>query len=92
LGLSEAGVATLGIRPEHLDVVDAGAGSLTGAVVFREALGADTLIHVKLGSGETLIARTDGHGVEAGNSVGLAPRMARLHRFDAQGQRCEATG
>jgi sn-glycerol 3-phosphate transport system ATP-binding protein len=52
--------STIGIRPEHLTLCDASEGGLTGQVYSVEALGAETLIHLRLSSGETIAVRQDG--------------------------------
>lgn len=55
------GAFSIGIRPEHTQLVKAGAGRLQGHVVFAEALGAETLVHLRLeGSGKAFTIRQDG--------------------------------
>ena len=73
--------ATLGIRPEHLDV---GAGSWNAVVDTVELLGAERLIYAKLGD-EPLIVRTEEHvrAPEPGDTIRLQPREDRVHWFDA---------
>jgi sn-glycerol 3-phosphate transport system ATP-binding protein len=76
----------LGIRPEHLLIVDAAqAGSWQVQVETVELLGAERLVHARLG-GEALTLRTD-EGAPApapGGTLHLLPRIDRLHWFDAQ--------
>ena len=72
----------LGVRPEHLEV--AGEGGLAGTVEVVEALGADTLVHIKLAGGESVIARFDGATqVAIGDQLTLAPNPGDLHLFDS---------
>ncbi len=78
--------ATLGIRPEHLDIGDAGWELRVETV---ELLGAERLVHARLGS-EMLIIRThEDQGAPAvGSTIRAQPRGDRLHWFDAAtGQR-----
>jgi sn-glycerol 3-phosphate transport system ATP-binding protein len=46
----------IGIRPEHLSLTDT-TPRLMGTVLYSEALGAETLIHVKLANGTMITAR-----------------------------------
>jgi sn-glycerol 3-phosphate transport system ATP-binding protein len=55
-----AGAETIGIRPEHASLAAAGQGYVQGQVVFAEALGAETLVHLKLRSGDDFTIRQDG--------------------------------
>lgn len=50
---------TVGIRPEHFRVANKEDGQLTGEVKFVEPLGAETLIHLSLATGETFTARAN---------------------------------
>ena len=73
---------TMGIRPEHIDLAPDG-WSLQVETV--EMLGAERLIHARLGS-EMLIIRTheDQGAPEVGSTVVARPREDRLHWFDQQ--------
>ena len=76
----------LGIRPEHLDVGDTGWELQVETV---ELLGAERLVHARLGD-EMLIIRThEDQGAPAvGSTIRAQPREDRLHWFDATtGQR-----
>jgi sn-glycerol 3-phosphate transport system ATP-binding protein len=76
----------LGIRPEHLDVGDSG---WTLQVETVELLGAERLVHARLGD-EMLIIRThEDQGAPAiGGTIRAQPREDRMHWFDAgTGQR-----
>ena len=46
--IAPAEAETLGIRPEHCALTRPEAGRLSGTVAFCEALGADTLVHVRM--------------------------------------------
>jgi len=85
--LSEAadpGVTTLGVRPENLSLVAPDEGRLKGTVAFCEALGADTLIHVRMVDGSVLIVRTDDGPMETSIAVGLAIAADGIMSFDAE--------
>jgi len=72
----------LGIRPEHLQV-----GSIGWAVQVdtMEMLGAERLVYCRFGD-EFLIVRTDESQAtpEIGATIHVAPRVDRLHWFDAE--------
>jgi sn-glycerol 3-phosphate transport system ATP-binding protein len=75
----------LGIRPEHLaPVTDGGRPDVTLAVELVEALGADTVVHGRLGDGApALTARLPGHlRVTTGQRLALAI-TGPVHLFDA---------
>lgn len=76
--------ATLGIRSEHIEVVDN--GMWRGDVVHAEDLGSDTYLFVEVGSDEPLIVRQPGKvPVKLGEALSLNPIPEHLHRFDADG-------
>lgn len=86
---------TLGIRPEHLDVLETdsplpkGAAELNVQVELVEPLGADTLAYCRLaGQTEPLVVRLDGeHVVAEDQQLRLAITPARAHLFGADGRR-----
>ncbi|MFQ3252452.1 MAG: multiple sugar transport system ATP-binding protein [Loktanella salsilacus] len=79
---------TIGIRPEHLDVVESG-GTFTGRVGVAEHLGSDTFFHVHIPEmSEPMTVRAGGEvGLRHGDTIHLEPRAEHIHRFDAQGLR-----
>ena len=81
------GVATIGVRPEHIDVTPD--GPWTGRVGVAEHLGSDTFIHVHdTGLADTLTVRQQGDiAVRHGDEIRLAPRADEMHRFGADGLR-----
>ena len=83
----EPGVATLGVRPEHLKIGKEGEG-WPGTVSVAEHLGSDTFLYVDAGQARNcLTARCIGEfGLKAGDRVWLSPDPARLHRFDKDGR------
>ncbi len=79
------GAVTLGIRPEHLRLVAAGA--LRAEVRMVERLGAHSLVHLRLANGHALTASVDGgHAVQQGETLGLDVPDEHLHAFDAEGR------
>ena len=51
---------TLGIRPEHIALTAPGAGKADATVLYAEALGAETLVHVGLSDGAQATVRIGG--------------------------------
>jgi sn-glycerol 3-phosphate transport system ATP-binding protein len=75
----------LGIRPEHLDITPtAQAGGWTLIADTVELLGAERLVHARLGD-EILTLRLDESVTppSPGQNFGATPRADRLHWFDA---------
>ncbi|WP_147127602.1 ABC transporter ATP-binding protein [Shimia ponticola] len=85
---SKHNAKTVGIRPEHIDVVESG-GAWTGTVGVAEHLGSDTFFHVHdTGLAETLTVRALGNvALNHGDTISLSPRVNEMHRFDDQGLR-----
>jgi sn-glycerol 3-phosphate transport system ATP-binding protein len=72
----------LGIRPEHVDIGDTGWALQVETV---ELLGAERLVHARLGD-ESLIIRTheDQPAPAVGSTIRAQPREDRMHWFDAE--------
>ncbi len=86
---SGAKPVTIGVRPEHLSLVGKGAGLFDAVVGFTEALGAETLIHLKASTGEDAIIRVESNisVPRAGEEIGVGVDADNLFAFDANGQR-----
>jgi multiple sugar transport system ATP-binding protein len=84
---SQHGAATIGIRPEHVDIVEG--GPWQGTVGVAEHLGSDTFLHVHgTGLAETVTVRATGEiGLRHGDTVSMAPRTDQVHRFGPDGLR-----
>jgi sn-glycerol 3-phosphate transport system ATP-binding protein len=82
---AEGSGVTFGIRPEHLQFADAG---MPFIVENAEALGADSLIHGKLGK-HVAVVRADGHvQCATGTALHVAPLAEKYYFFDtASGRR-----
>jgi multiple sugar transport system ATP-binding protein len=77
---------TIGIRSEHIDVVDKG-GEWTGTVVHTENLGSDSYVFVDMQTEEPLIVRLNGtshHKLD--DTIQLSPQKGKVHRFDHTGR------
>ncbi|WP_424992202.1 ABC transporter ATP-binding protein [Oceaniradius stylonematis] len=73
----------MGVRPEHIQVVGADEGTVTGRVEVTEYLGADTFLYVDCGALGQIVVRTTGANNDLrGKTVGLAFDPAHLHFFD----------
>ena len=77
---------SVGVRPEYVKVVGNGQG-IPGTVELVEALGSDTLIHVKVASDVHLIARQgERTRLKLGDAVGIEIDQDALLYFDNQGR------
>ncbi|MDJ0885555.1 MAG: sn-glycerol-3-phosphate import ATP-binding protein UgpC [Desulfobacterales bacterium] len=74
----------LGIRPEHFEVVDAGAVTISLIVDHVEILGADTLVYGRLNdaSVELTVRLPDVHHFQTTAALSLVVPPDRLHLFD----------
>jgi len=90
---AQSGVATLGIRPEHVGVT-LGNGDIALPVRLIEPLGRDTLLYFDAGTERAFIAVSKGLDMA---DVGVGTRMAlsldprRLYLFGADGRRLAAS-
>lgn len=83
-GLSPGGAAMFGIRPEHL-LLDRN-GPLAGTVEVVEVLGAESIIHTRLGSGTPVTVSLRGiSAIRPGDIVHLGFEDRFVHLFDEQG-------
>ncbi|MFV2054365.1 sn-glycerol-3-phosphate ABC transporter ATP-binding protein UgpC [Aliiroseovarius sp. YM-037] len=80
--------ATLGVRPEHLRIAQSDPRT-SGTVLYTEALGAETLVHVKLADGTLVTARQNASEVflAEGSAVDLTWDHADEMLFDGSGRR-----
>jgi ABC-type sugar transport system ATPase subunit len=84
-GSGKAGTVKIGIRPEHIEVVQKGAG-VEAAVQLRETLGGDSYLYAKTSAGDQLVVRAAGDTtINAGDTVRLKLPKDRLHYFSAEG-------
>lgn len=87
---AQNGAHTVGIRPEHIDVVESD-GMWQGTVGVAEHLGSDTFFHIhNTGQAEALTVRAIGDvNLTHGDTIHLNPRMDELHKFNEQGLRID---
>ncbi|MBT8362762.1 MAG: sn-glycerol-3-phosphate ABC transporter ATP-binding protein UgpC [Deltaproteobacteria bacterium] len=80
---------TVGIRPEHLRLCPSGKGIFSAIVRFTEALGAETLIHLKNNNDEDLIIRlaSTEQVPESGAEIGIDCDTEYVFLFDSEGNR-----
>lgn len=79
--------ATLGSRPEHIDIALDGSGEWQGEVIHAEDLGSDNFLFVDIGADEPLVVRQPGKlKIDYGSKVSLKPQAEHLHRFDQDGK------
>jgi multiple sugar transport system ATP-binding protein len=80
------GCATIGIRPEHLEVATGRVGAWTGPLVHAEDLGADRYLYVDIGATDLLVVREQGaQTCRIGDRITVAPQPEHLHRFNEEG-------
>ncbi|MBC7735744.1 MAG: ABC transporter ATP-binding protein, partial [Candidatus Saccharibacteria bacterium] len=78
------GATTIGVRPEHLDVVSV--GGWAGVVGLSEHLGSDTFLKVTTEAVGTINVRAGGEVMlRHGDSVRLQPQVGKVHRFGPDG-------
>jgi multiple sugar transport system ATP-binding protein len=77
---------TVGLRPEHLDVV--ADGEIKGTLKHAEKLGNETFAYVNAGALGEITARMDGTlALEPGDAIALGFAPQHLYRFDSAGKR-----
>ena len=82
------GAATMGVRPEHLSIVDDGDALLAGRVEVVENLGEHVLVHLSTESGTQFTAKLpDTVSVAKGGHLSFSAAADRLHWFDGSGGR-----
>lgn len=84
----KAAAIEVGIRPEHLNVVDSDHATMTGDIELLERLGAETYAYVRIaGQTANLTLRLSGDAnLRPGTTVGIAPDWAQVHWFDQAGK------
>ncbi len=79
--------ATVGVRPEHMEIQPKGKGVWSGKVIYSENLGSDSFIYVDIGAEEAVIVRQEGKAsYHAGETISFGPQGNLFHRFDAEGK------
>ena len=77
---------SVGIRPEHIDIIQGDGGDVQGTVDVLEYLGADTFVVMDCGAAGQVTVRVMGESdLQPGDKAGLSFQSGRLHHFDADG-------
>lgn len=86
--IPESQTAThMGIRPEHIDVVDMSEGHLLGTTDVVEHLGSDTNIYVDVAGIGSLMVRKHGNiSVRSGDRLGIRFQPENAHLFAKDGR------
>ncbi|MDZ4093851.1 MAG: sn-glycerol-3-phosphate ABC transporter ATP-binding protein UgpC [Paracoccaceae bacterium] len=79
-GMNEGRRVTFGIRPEHLDLADAG---LAATVAVVEPTGSETHVVLRFGNRDLVAVFRERHAFRPGDRLHLAPRPGLVHVFDA---------
>ncbi|MEO1091443.1 MAG: sn-glycerol-3-phosphate ABC transporter ATP-binding protein UgpC [Pseudomonadota bacterium] len=78
---------TLGLRPEHLGLEDAGAAGLRGEAVAVEHLGGETFLYVDVGNTQPLVVKAGGDcKTQPGEQVGVRVPPDAAYLFDDKAQ------
>ena len=88
-GADTAGAAQLGIRPEHARLCPPDTGRARGRMTYAEALGAETLLHLRLPDGNLFTLRQDGTEPipSEGDDCGIDWNLRHQLAFGADGRR-----
>ena len=88
MGIDRPRVKTLGVRPEHMILSEENARA-RGKVLYAEALGAETLVHMRLGDGELATVRQDSTAFAPAEGAEAGVHWADEHQmlFDEAGAR-----
>jgi ABC-type sugar transport system ATPase subunit len=85
------GRVRLGIRPEHIQIVEVGAGTTDVEIELRELLGGESYLYARTEAGDSMVIKAGGETpVQVGETVGLVLPAHRLHFFGEDGRRIDA--
>jgi ABC-type sugar transport system ATPase subunit len=81
------GKVTIGIRPEHIEVVDKKQGDISGTLRVAEYLGSETMFYLTLGDGTDISVKADGlMQAKPGETLWLRLNPKAIHVFGDKGQ------
>jgi multiple sugar transport system ATP-binding protein len=84
--LSGSSDVTLGIRPEHIKIVDKGKSDTKGTVRLAEYLGSESMFYLSLADGGDISVKADGLSkANAGATLALNLPTEACHLFDSAG-------
>ncbi len=79
---AKADCATLGIRAEHLEIVEASDDAWRGTIIHAEDLGSDNYLFVDIGDKEPITVRQPGKlQRKIGAEIHVRPKAEHIHRF-----------
>ena len=88
---AEAGDAvTIGIRPDHIEVVSDGSHGIAARIVTLEPTGAETLAMAELAGTTITFVTKQRLALKPGDPIRLRPMLDKQLYFDARGQRIQA--
>ncbi len=83
------GAATIGVRPEHVDVSTT-AGEWPATVRLAEHLGSDTFVHAEADGIGPMTLRLEGEApLKPDQRIFVTPREVNLHKFNKDGRRID---
>ncbi len=90
LALDEGAAMTIGIRPDHIDVVGEGGNGVVARIVALEPTGAETLVMAELAGSPVTVVTKERLSSKPGDPIWLRPVPGRQLYFDAGGRRVAA--
>ena len=81
---------TIGVRPDHIDVVSADDDGVAARLVALEVTGAETAATAVLVDATVTIVMKERLALKPGDPIRLRPVLTRQLYFDADGQRISA--
>ena len=79
---------TVGVRPRGLaPASEAGPTTISGRIDLIEPMGAETLVHLRIGENDLRLVTGRGQRVAVGESLHVAPTPGQVHLFDHDGAR-----
>ncbi len=81
-----SGEVTVGVRPEHLRIGEAGDGTLSARVDLIEPMGSESYVYCSVAD-QVVVAKTDQRPPRPGETIHLRFDSDRLHFFDAVTQK-----
>ena len=79
---------TVGVRPRGLEPAsEAGPTTISGQIDLIEPMGAETLIHLRIGEKDLRVVTSRGYPAAIGETMHVAPTPGQVHMFDHDGIR-----
>ena len=79
---------TVGVRPRGLaPAPEPGPATISGRVDLIEPMGAETLIHLRIGDDDLRVVTGRGYPARVGDTLHVAPAPGQVHLFDHDGER-----